>query len=328
MFVTEPHDTLHSLIQKQYGVFPYDQPLHGLLLKYLHLLNPEIFSVTQPLGARTPRSLNLISPNPKDLLCRDPDAIEKKIQQMMRPSGGFERINNVSNYVPEDKESRALFEMLLRASMAQDATTTLLGGGIGALGEIGSKSHLAALQKLSILRRQHANGAITRQQYNLAQKEVLRQFQNKLGFMEKLVYGSKGAHGALYQNRARGIEPTAKFENGVQRMVKLSKLVKIGGVLLTSFALRDGCQQIAETSDPKKKNEIAYQTIFTVIGGLLVSMVVITGPLGVGLATLAHTSAGFIAGVTSHMAGTFIYDKYGEKLDLADNEILGRLCSK
>lgn len=103
MFVTEPHDTLLSLIQKQYGVYPFDQPLHGLLLQYLHLLNPEVFSVTQPLGAHIPRSLNLISPNPKDLICRNPDEVRKKIQQLMKPNGGFDRINNVSNYAPQDK---------------------------------------------------------------------------------------------------------------------------------------------------------------------------------------------------------------------------------
>lgn len=146
--------------------------------------------------------------------------------------------------------------------------------------------------------------------------------------MEKLVYGSEGAHGALYQNRARGIEPTAKFENGVQRMAKLSKLVKTGGVLLTAYSLYDGCKQISEESNATKKNEIAYQTLFTVIGGLAVGAIIITGPLGVGLATIVHVAAGFAAGVASHMAGTFIYDKYGEKLDLADNQVVGRLCSK
>lgn len=328
MFVTEPQDTLHSLIQKQYGVFPYDQPLHGLLLEYLHLLNPEIFSVTQPLGAHIPRSLNLIGPNPKNLVCSDPESVKKKIQQLIKPNGGFDRINNVSNYAPEDKESRALFEMLLRASMAQDATTSLLGGGIGAFGEIESKTHMETLQKLRILRKQHVNGAMSRQQYNQAQKEVLRQFQKKMGFMEKLVYGKNGAFGALYQSRARGIEPTPKFENGVQRMAKLSKLVKTGNVLLTGYALYDGCQQISEESDAKKKNEIAYQTLFTVIGGLAVGAIVVTGPLGLGLATVVHVAAGISAGVASHITGTYFYDKYGEKIDLANNQVLGRLCSK
>lgn len=328
MYVTQPHDTLQTLVQHQYGVLPNDQPLHGLLLEYLHLLNPEIFHVTQPLGTHIPRSLNLISPNPKDLVCRNPEEVRRKIQAFMKPNGGFGRINNVLNYAPEDAESRALFEMLLRASMAQDATTSLLGGGLGALGEIGSKSHMETLHKLSILRRQHHSGGMSRQQFNLAQKEVIRQFQHKLGFLEKFVYGNKGAFGALYQNRVRGIEPTAKFEHGVQRMAKLSNLVKSGNVLLTGYALMDGCQQIADTSDPKKKNEIAYQTLFSVGGGLLVGAVVATGPLGLGLALIAHVAAGVTVGIGAHMLGTFAYDKYGQKLDLSNNNIVRSLCNK
>lgn len=326
MYMTQPHDTLQSLIFKQYGVSPSDRLLHGLLLHYLTMLNPEIRHPTQALGMHIPRSLNLIAADPVSLACSDPQMIEQKIRTLLNGNSYFS-IDQIASEVPKDPESRALFEMMLRAHEAQDPLTTLLGGGLGILGEVGSKAHQATIQQLTILRRQHLNGRLSRQQYNLAQQEVLRQFKNKMGVVERLVYGDKGAFGALYQNKVRGIEPPLKLDAKAKQMGRLAGLVRHGTLLLTGYSVVDACQQMSKESSASKRNEIAYQTLFTVGGGLVVGAFIATGRMGLALGLVAHTAAGYVSGSVFHMAGTWAFDKFGNSLDLADNFILESLCS-
>lgn len=145
--------------------------------------------------------------------------------------------------------------------------------------------------------------------------------------LEHLVYGGKGAHGALYLNKARGIEPPAGFVRDAQRWGKVAGLVKAGSVVLTAHALNQGCSDIASAQTSTRKNEIAYETLFAIGTGLAVSAFVVLGPMGFAVGLVAHAALSLTGNMAGQMLGSLAYDGLGNQVDLADTYIVRRFCS-
>ena len=326
-FVPQPSDNLQILIYKQYGVTPSDANTYGLLSEYLLQLNPEVKSVQQVFGKHVPRTLNFISHSAADLVCQNPDLIKRQISSYMQPGRQFSQSAAFAQYAPDEGPGRSLYEMLVRASMDLEPEMLAVEGGLGLMGSLSKKAHKETLFALNQLRAQRSAKKMSAQQYQFQQKQILNTFKKKLGVLEHLVYGGKGAHGALYLNKTRGIEPPAGFVRDAQRWGKVAGLVKAGSVVLTAHAISQGCSDIASAKIQSRKNEVAYETLFSIGTGLAVSAFVVLGPMGLAVGLVAHAALSFGGGFVGKAAGSFAYDKVGNQIDLADTYIVRRFCS-
>lgn len=326
-FVPQPSDNLQILIYKQYGVTPSDANTYGLLSEYLLQLNPEVKSVQQVFGKHVPRTLNFISHSAADLICQNPDLIKRQISSYMQPGRQFSQSAAFAQYAPDEGPGRSLYEMLVRASMDLEPEMLAVEGGLGLMGSLSKKAHKETLFALNQLRAQRSAKKMSAQQYQFQQKQILNTFKKKLGVLEHLVYGGKGAHGALYLNKARGIEPPAGFVRDAQRWGKVAGLVKAGSVVLTAHALNQGCSDVSSAQSLARKNEIVYETLFSVVGGLAVSAFVVLGPMGLAVGLVAHAALSLTGSLAGQMVGHFAYDKVGNQIDLADTYIVRRFCS-
>ena len=92
--------------------------------------------------------------------------------------------------------------------------------------------------------------------------------------------------------------------------------------------------KIASAGSNHKKNEILWADglglIVGAAGGVLASVavgaLVVSGPVGWGVALVASAAGGFFAQKAGETSGKFLYDQFGNQMDLLSATGVGQLC--
>ena len=333
-YIPLPQHSLVNVIAHSYDIRPGQEPYFSTLLDYLLALNPSVKNPRMALGSQAPRTLDFISHDPDTILCMDPDVVKARIRQVVNGGGEFAMIDTARNFVPTDPTERGMYEFLARASNDTEHVTDFAGMGLGVLGYLSGVQNRDVMGRLQQLNAERLAGKLSVRQYQLRQQEVLNNYLKKLGWMGRHMHGGQNSFNVLYQNHAVGVNPSPVFVKHAERMAKLSKFAKVGGVLLTGFGVMGACGKIGATGNNKMQNEILWVDGAGIAGGIgggvaasfVVGLVFVSGPVGWGVALIASAVGGYFAQEAGKAFGKKVYDQYGNSVDLVGASGIGQLC--
>lgn len=143
------------------------------------------------------------------------------------------------------------------------------------------------------------------------------------------MFKGKTVREAVRISRAKDIPATAKIERQLNRLSRMSKMTKYGGIALTAAGAAMACHQIGKTEERHKKNEIFVETLSSTVAGtagsIVLSAVLFSNPVGWGVALVAGTALA----VGSYATGkgmAKVYDKHFNQYDLVDSLQVDKLC--
>ena len=77
------------------------------------------------------------------------------------------------------------------------------------------------------------------------------------------------AQEAIRITRSKALPATQKIDYQLNRLSRLLRLTKHGGIVLSVAGVGMGCYQIAHSQNQQEKNEILVETIGSTLGGVL-----------------------------------------------------------
>lgn len=333
-YIPQPQHSLVDVIAHSYGIVPGQEPIFSTLLDYLLALNPTVKNPRMALGSQAPRTLDFISHDPDAIVCMNPTVVKARFRQVVNGGGEFALVDTARSFVPADAAERGVYEFLARLSNDTQHVTDFAGTGLGVLRFLSGTQNQAVIGQLQQLNTERLAGKLSVRQYQLRQQDILNNYLKKLGWMGRHMHGGQNAFNVLYQNRAVGVNPSPVFVKHAERMAKLSKYAKGGGLLLTGFGVAGTCGKIGSTQDYKKKNEIfAVEASGLIAGatggaaaGIVVGVLLVSGPVGWGVALVASAVGGYFAQEAGKAFGQAMHDQYGNKIDLLDVTGVGQIC--
>jgi len=333
-YIPQPQHSLVDVIFHSYGILPGQEPIFSVLVDYLLALNPSVRNPRMALGSQAPRTLDFISHDPQTILCMNPEVVKARIRQVVNGGGEFAMVDIARNFVPADPAERGVYEFLARVSNDTQNVTDFAGTGLGVLGYLSGVQNRNVMGRLQQLNAERLAGRLSVRQFQFRQQEVLNEYLKKLGWMGRHMHGGQNAFNVLYQNRAVGVNPSPVFVKHAERMAKLSRFATGGGVLLTGFGVVGACGKIGAKTDYKKKNEIlmveGLGIAGSAVGGSLaaftVGALIVSGPVGWGVALVASAVGGYFAQEAGKHVGKVIYDQFGNRVDFLNASGIGQLC--
>jgi len=228
---------------------------------------------------------------------------------------------------PQDQE--ALWAL---AWLEHNANLVTLPGGTlaGSLRHLNNATNTQLITDISDLYAEFKSGKITKGAYDGRRAKKIRLLQQRIGPMEKLLFGQNTAPQALRIARGGGMPATAHLTRHADKMKRVANLSSKGGVLLMGVGVAASCAQIAHTEDIKEKNEIFVETLSSTgaSAGLsfLVGAFLVSNPVGWGTAivlAVGATAAGFTAGkITKGIYSS----RYGH-IDIVGATGVDKVCS-
>src|SRR5690554_4366888 len=113
------------------------------------------------------------------------------------------------------------------------------------------------------------------------------------------------------------------------KLTKPASYGTYGGYILGGVGLAASCVEIANTSDQQKKNEIFVETIASttvgLVGGALVSLFLISNPVGWGTALVLATGTTATSIAWGKLA-QYGYTTFGNKVDLVSGTGVSSIC--
>lgn len=333
-YIPQPQHSLVDVIAHSYGIVPGQEPIFSTLLDYLLALNPTVKNPRMALGSQAPRTLDFISHDPNAILCMNPTVVKARIRQVVNGGGEFALVDTARSFVPADPAERGVYEFLARLSNDTQHVTDFAGTGLGVLGYLSGIQNRAVIGQLQQLNTERLARKLSVRQYQLRQQGILNNYLKKLGWMGRHMHGGQNAFNVLYQNRAVGVNPSPVFVKHAERMTKLSSFAKGGGLLLTGFGVAGTCGKIGSTQDIKKKNEILWVdgtglivgALGSFYAGIAIGALVVSGPVGWGVALVASAVGGYFAQEAGKAGGKVFYDQFGNQMDLANASRVAQLC--
>lgn len=244
----------------------------------------------------------------------------------------------LSSLPAEDREAVAVLHEMFkpRSSPEQQPTSDLLGGPYmpnslnlfdAALQstEQTIKMNKGVLQSMASNYETFAKGDIGRTAYN-AERLKLR---SKLVGMNRnsvnlTMNEGKKLHSVVRQG---GSIKGEVFKGQTQKLVKLQKLAKGGGVALSVVSLGVGCMEIADAKTSQEKNEIFVDTTVSVGAGILLGAVLVATPVGWGAAIVLGVGAA-AASFGAGKGARALYRHKGKDLKIAETIGVTNVCRK
>ena len=149
--------------------------------------------------------------------------------------------------------------------------------------------------------------------------------------MESLWFKGKSTAAIQRIKRTEVLPATVQLDRRIHQLNRLTKLMKSGGVVLSAASLGVGCYQIGQTDDRQQKNEIFVETLTSTgwgIGaGVIVSAVLISSPVGWGIALVAGAAVAASSWALGKGAKAF-YNTKGAEVDLVKLSGTYKWCSE
>jgi len=114
-----------------------------------------------------------------------------------------------------------------------------------------------------------------------------------------------------------------------KRMGSLSKLAAGGGVVLSAVGLGIACNEIANTDNKQKKNEILAESLGGLLGGGLFGVGATILFIGTPIGWVAALAIGVGTVAASHGGGAFLQNLYttsGSHIDFASLTSVNTVC--
>jgi len=203
------------------------------------------------------------------------------------------------------------------------------GAGQGAFGNIVGRGNDEIIREISAVYTDFKEDKITRGQYDYKRKTILEDLKRRIGSFDKLVFNGKTANQGLRIKRKLSIPATRDIDQYADKLTKLSKYAKGGGVILAGAGAVMACKAIGDTDDRQEKNEILVGTVTGTLvsgaAGFAVGIFLVSNPagwavalvLGVGTVTASY-GAGKAAGK--------VYDLKFKEYDFVEMSGIDKLC--
>lgn len=308
----QPGDTLSGIMTKMYGTAPGDSRF-SKSREYLLSINPQI------------KDPNLIRAG--DVLRLGEYPWSKAAHQQPAIKSGPTTPRLIIDPVPQqDREAFWALSWLEHNSQALTIPGSIALGGTSNLFSPGNQS---LVTDVGDLYGQYKKGELTKGQYDYRRKLALDRLRNNLGNSEKWLFGRKTTHESVRIARRGGVPATAHIAKHADRIGKIAKFARGGGILLTGVGLTASCMEIAHTANQQEKNEILVETVGStvtgIVGGALVGIFLVSNPIGWGAAlvlAVGSVAVSYGAGKTARYA----YTASGTKVDLVSGTGVGSLC--
>ena len=175
----------------------------------------------------------------------------------------------------------------------------------------------------------YRNGKISKGQYDHLRKSRLNAFKQRIGPVNRLLYGSQTPNQVFRMKKGGGIAATKPVVQNIDRLSKIANVAAKGGAVLTVVGLAASCHQIANTQNRIEKNVVAVETLTsTVVGvgtGLVVGFLLVSNPVGWGVALAIGIGSSTFAYGVGKGAGV-VYESYGKKVDVVDSLGIEKVC--
>jgi hypothetical protein len=333
LYTVSPGDTLSKIIQNVYGVQPFSDE-YKTAVQYIRYFNPRLDDINRIYPGQ-----NLyMAPLPKTNRGFCPNPLEEKTSQessvllgvkLPKYHSGYNFYRTISRNIPKDSGEREAFRVMAMLENNYNLISNPPGVALGTLGYLTSQQNNAFLQKVEHLYRQYKSGMLTQNQYNYQRRLALKEYAKLLGPFEKVLYKGKHAREAIRISRAKAIPANAKIAAQAERLNRLAKLSKHGGVMLMGAGLYLSCQQIKSAQTNMEKNDIFVETVASTIGGVgfgvIVSIALASTPVGWGVALILSAGSAAI-GYDAGKITKWIYDTRENHVDFVDASGVGYLC--
>lgn len=195
-------------------------------------------------------------------------------------------------------------------------TTMPTGAGLTGLSTLTGSTNTALLHEVKTAYDLKQAGKITKGAYDYRRRMALKKLSEKLGSTEKLFFKGKTAQEAVRISRVKGVPATDHVLRNAARFNKISKVSGTGGsILLAGASLGYGCYEIGKTLNQQEQNEIMVETVGGLAGGAVAGLVLVTGPVGIGLALVIGVGS-VVAGVVAGKLSKGFYNRYLKEVDL------------
>lgn len=168
---------------------------------------------------------------------------------------------------------------------------------------------------------------ITKNQYDYQRKKIVTRFNQKMGGLTRLLNPTRPQSEALRISRTKGRAPTVNITQQITRMGTIAKNATRGSALLTVVGLGLACNDIANTDNTQKKNEILVESVGGVFGGAATGVVILLMFTPVGwVGALAVGVVGAAGGFGVGKVSGYVYNTYGQKVDIASATGVSTFC--
>lgn len=332
LYLVKAGDTLSNIISKHYNI-SYQDPRYEVAQASILYFNDSITDPNEIFSGQLLRLMPLADSN-SIAYCPVPEGFHKERRAPVTTRHRLEPmnkdyVNNIKHHIPTNPQEREAFWVMAILAEHHGWLTRPAGAGITAGGVIMGQQNNTLLMDVKRLWEQYQKGMISQNQYNTGRQRALKTYANRVGPFEKWLMKGKTTQETIRISRSKAIPATRNIEFHAQRLNRLAKLTKYGGVALTGASLGLSCYQIANTQDRHKKNEIFVESAAsTITGGAItvaISVVLISNPVGWGAALLI----GGATALGTWGAGKIAkegYNRLGEKIDLVSDFGVDKLC--
>jgi len=352
-YVIKNGDTLTSIIGKMYGIQPSDrgfQKAKGFLLS----INPQIKNPNKIYVGHVLR-IDEYHPNPvKTKVAQAPGHTPSLGQPttsagqctayshnvgplpewMVNASLGNQPLNNAAHNIQALKTNKDNHDAIWAAAwLEHNAGLISNPGGVAtsSMTNLFSPGNKQLISDIGDLYAKMKIEEISRNQYNYRRMLKLKQLQQNLGPMEKLLFGNKTTQQSIRIARGGGIPATTNITRYADKITNIGKLSKVGGVVLMGVGVTASCMQIGHAENRLEKNEIFVETLASTISssvtGALVGLYLVSNPVGWGTAIVlaAGTAAlGYGTGKGLRIAYSF----GGGRVDFVNGIGIDSICKK
>jgi hypothetical protein len=263
LYLVKAGDTLSKIIANHYDI-NYKDPRYQVAQASVLYFNDSIKDPNEIFVGQLIRLMPLPEDNAM-AFCPVPEDFHKERRATVTTRHRLEPMNNgyidrVKHHIPSSTQEQEAFWALAWLEQHYGLASTSLAGGMNAFGGLVSQQHNAFIAEVKTLYTQYQRGAITENQYAYRRQQALKMYAKKLGPFEKLLLKGKTAREAIRINRSKALPATAKVDYHLQRLNKMAKVTKYGGVVLSVAGVGMGCyQKLIQKIDIRKMKSLSRQ---------------------------------------------------------------------
>lgn len=305
-------DNLSAIIKQYHGNISLQQQksiLNNILQDNPEIKNPNVIYPGQTFALDVPQNYCAVPGLPKAPVIHANEQVVKVLKQALEKT------------TPQEK--------ILLSSIAP----IMLGTGSSSMMMINQtfKTNTPLVAEMVENYNNYKSDKLNKGQYDYRRKTLLNRLKTKLGPTNFLLNGSKSPNEVLRISRKKGSVPTQAMTQQINHMSRLSKLASRGGIVLSIAGLGVACHEIASTNDKKQKNEILFEALGGLAGGLAyggaatIAIALMATPVG-WVGALVIGVGGAMTGMATGHGAKYWYTTRGESIDFATITKVDQLC--
>jgi F0F1-type ATP synthase assembly protein I/LysM repeat protein len=226
------------------------------------------------------------------------------------------------NWNKATPQERSMMPSLIDISLA---SASAMAGGADAL----LSSNKSLISKIAVSYEQYKQGTISKNQYDYIRRQSIDKLSENMKSTTRLFTGDKSVKEVLRISRTKGTVPTANIKYAANKIGDYGKAAAKGGLVLAAVNLADSCHTISTTDNARKRSVVLVESIMSTavgaIGGYAVTLMFVTGPVGL----IAALAIGTAVAVTAYTAGKAAGAIYNDKSqgDLSDSLGISDACN-